>query len=493
MNIKLEPEKLSFLRERDPRLLSYNIEMTELTGGTFWKPYTKAQVEGTEEFPILLSREGLSLSNSFMALMTVQDPSNLREQRICTCGKALGPVVIRFSGSWATRVYYDFDGHTHGVVPEGFESILTREQWQSALDFAKAVNGQILISMANCKGAHKDQTGEWLPDQAKVLWDYTEAQGMKISYAEFMNEPNMFQDSMLPEGYDAAAFARDHDLFAKWLQENHPETTLVGIAAMDNKRDMEGIDLVDSEDFLSKMTVFPKIFSYHSYTGVSERAIGIAPKRHWGKDNVLTEKYLGATMMDQAWFSTLRDKYMPGADMWVTESAAAAAGGNTWDSTYVETIRYVDELCRFATKVKGIIFHNTFARSAYGLLDPDTHEPRPAYWGGLLFNQLAGTKVYDTHEAIREGVHLYAFSRKDGEDGYCYVYVNNSRTETAHVEVPSCTGYILSSDKLRSEKIYLNGKELRMPDAYTMPALNGEKKNEGILALPPCSVSFLVV
>ena len=34
--VKLDPNRLSALREIDERLVSYNIEMTEDTGGTFW-------------------------------------------------------------------------------------------------------------------------------------------------------------------------------------------------------------------------------------------------------------------------------------------------------------------------------------------------------------------------------------------------------------------------------------------------------------------------
>ena len=32
--------------------MSYNVEMTEATGGTFWKAYTPGQIAGTEEFPL---------------------------------------------------------------------------------------------------------------------------------------------------------------------------------------------------------------------------------------------------------------------------------------------------------------------------------------------------------------------------------------------------------------------------------------------------------
>ena len=53
-NISLKNvENLKTLRTIDEKLLSYNIEMTEVTGGTFWKAYTKGQIEGTEEFPLI--------------------------------------------------------------------------------------------------------------------------------------------------------------------------------------------------------------------------------------------------------------------------------------------------------------------------------------------------------------------------------------------------------------------------------------------------------
>ena len=49
--VKLSPAELKTLRTVDDRLMSYNIEMAEVTGGTFWKAYTPAQIAGTEEVP----------------------------------------------------------------------------------------------------------------------------------------------------------------------------------------------------------------------------------------------------------------------------------------------------------------------------------------------------------------------------------------------------------------------------------------------------------
>lgn len=91
--IKLSSHDLPFLREMDSRLISYNIEMTEVTGGTFWKLYTPAQIEGKEEVPQLadLSQMG--------SLLEMFPPADLQDQRALDLAKALGSAYIRVSGS----------------------------------------------------------------------------------------------------------------------------------------------------------------------------------------------------------------------------------------------------------------------------------------------------------------------------------------------------------------------------------------------------------
>lgn len=50
-SISLQAQPAHLIRQVDERLMSYNIEMTEVTGGTFWKSYTAEQIAGTQEFP----------------------------------------------------------------------------------------------------------------------------------------------------------------------------------------------------------------------------------------------------------------------------------------------------------------------------------------------------------------------------------------------------------------------------------------------------------
>ena len=40
--VSIEPSKMAKLSTVDPRFVSYNVEMVEVTGGRFWKPYKSA-------------------------------------------------------------------------------------------------------------------------------------------------------------------------------------------------------------------------------------------------------------------------------------------------------------------------------------------------------------------------------------------------------------------------------------------------------------------
>lgn len=139
--VELNPNGLKPIRTVDERLVSYNIEMTEVTGGTFWKAYTPGQIAGTEEFPPMFA-SGLKDITAMAELMEYYPPIHLDNQHLRNLAKALGPAWIRVSGSWATKTYYDFDSVTGGKPPEGYQSVLTREQWTGVLDFVRCCGRQ---------------------------------------------------------------------------------------------------------------------------------------------------------------------------------------------------------------------------------------------------------------------------------------------------------------------------------------------------------------
>ncbi|MBO5280839.1 MAG: beta-glucuronidase [Clostridia bacterium] len=495
--VALDSKKLSPLREIDERLVSYNVEMTEVTGGTFWKAYTEAQIDGTEEFPLIKDWTDMG------KLQQWYEPIDTKNPRLIKLAKELGPAWIRVSGTWANKTYYDFDGKCGGKVPEGFQNLLTKEQWLNLLDFVRAVGGKLLVSIANCPGIHS--ADEPMPfEQADLLFRTSKEYGVPISAAEFTNEPNLIALSGLPKGYTPEDHARDHDLFGAWLKENYPECLFVGPCTVGDI-DMfgmgndgagggmaAGFQMVTTEELLGEYKSKMDVFSYHYYNGVSER--GAAMGGHWPYEAILSERYLGIAGHCARQYTAKRDKYVPGGQMWVTESGDAGCGGNTWASTYADVPRTLNELGDFSTVTSGIIFHNTLASSDYGYLKHGTFEPRPNYFAVLLWNRLMGKTCYDTSIENAEGAHVYCHSRKDGKDGYAYLVINNSRTDTTTVKFTgSAEAYVLSGKNgLRSRTMCLNGSELVLGANDELPELAGKAVKESI-DLTPGECAFIVV
>ena len=102
---------------------------------------------------------------------------------------------------------------------------------------------------------------------------------------------------------------------------------------------------------------------------------------------------------------------------------------------------------------------------------------------------------YESGEAVREGVHLFAHSRADGKEGVAYLLVNNSRTDATTLELPKeATVYLLEGkDGLRSRVMTLNGRDLVLGENWELPDLSGAPVAAGKVELAPMTCTFLVV
>ena len=496
--VSLKAEGLQKIRTVNECLASYNVEMTEVTGGTFWKAYTPEQIAGTEKFPPIAGMHEMA------GLMQWYDPIESTNPRLRKLAKEFGPVWVRVSGTWATKTYYDFEDT--GVVPEGYQNRMTKQQWLNILDFVDAVGGKLLISVANCEGLHS-AAEPWNPSQAEKIFALSVEHGHPIDAVEFTNEPNMFMVTGFPMGYTAEHFRRDQDLFHKWVRANYPDTLIVGPCTVDSSavqmgpqsgKSTAGIGAAfgttaTTEELMDGCEEKLEVFSYHYYNGISERLEAVMPQAHWQAEQATSEEYLAMAGKCAEAFAPLRDKYVPGGEMWVTESGDAGGGGDTWASTYLDVFRTLNEFGSFCTVTDGVIFHNTLASSDYGYLQHGTFEPRPNYFAALLWTRLMGQTVFTTGEEIREGAHVYAHSRKDGKDGYAYLIINNS-TETTTVELPKeAEAFVLEGkDGLRSRVMTLNGRDLQLGENDELPCLCG-KTVEGKVEVPAMSCAFVVV
>ena len=500
-NVIIKDTPLQVIRTVNDKLMSYNVEMTEVTGGTFWKAYTPEQIAGTEKFQV---GDATDLASSMANLMQVYPPIDLTNEKLRKLAKEFGPVWVRVSGTWATKTYYDFDGT--GVVPEGYQNRLTKEQWMGVIDFVKAIDAKLLISVANCEGLHTSDE-PWNPSQAEKIFALTKECGGTIDAVEFTNEPNMLDFTGFPPNYTAENYVRDEDLFHRWVRDNYPGTLIVGpcntggvMGDSDKQNEFTGggIELLmgnnaSCDDLMRGAQEPLDVYSYHYYNGISERLEMVMPAMHWSPDKILTEEYLNVAPLNCKLNTEFRDKYCPGGEMWVTESGDAGGGGNTWGSTYADVFRTLNELGTFATITDGVIFHNTLASSDYGFLKHGTFETRPNYYAVLLWNRIMCTTVYNTEEEIREGAHVFAHSRRDGKDGVAYCIINNSETEATTVELPKAAEvYKLSADAIRATVMKLNGKELVLDENDNVPAMDPVVL-EGTLTLEPATIAFVVM
>lgn len=501
-SILLNADNLSLIHDVDERLASYNIEMTEVTGGTFWKPYTPGQIAGTEEFPPITNLADVTAMGE---LMHYYPPLDLYDERLRELAKNLGPAWIRVSGTWATKTYYDFDGSANGKAPDGYASILTRKQWIGVLDFVTYVGGKLLVSVSNCAGDHPDG-GPLSLAQAKKLFELSHEYGVEIDAIEFMNEPNMMEMSGAPVGYTPADYARDQDILYGWVREHYPNCLLVGpcttgdpsITGTERRGFGAGIGSLaktcTTRELLEGTKVKLDVFSYHYYNGVSERLASVMPNAHWDASLAHSDEYLAVAPDCAKAHLPLRDQFVPNGQMWVTESGDAGGGGDTWASTYLDVLRTLNELGSFSAITDGVIFHNTLASSDYGFLEHGSFNPRPNYFAVLLWNRLMGTTVYDAGQPKREHVHIYCHSRKDQKPGVVYLIINNSLTETVSVEIEGAAErYTLSAEAMRSSVMQLNGKNLSLSGLCEIPEMMPEKQEAGAALLAPGSCTFLVI
>ena len=199
-------------------------------------------------------------------------------------------------------------------------------------------------------------------------------------------------------------------------------------------------------------------FSYHHYGAASKRCAGTPGMPQTTPEAALSETWLASTDQTLAFYRQLRDDFEPGKPIWLTETADAACGGNPWAATFLDTFRYLDQLGRLAKAGVQVVIHNTLASSDYGLLDEKTLEPRPNYWGALLWRKLMGTTVLDPGVPIAAGLHVYAHCQRGIPGGVTLLVINTDRTADHTLKIPFASErYTISSDQLQSASVQLNG------------------------------------
>ena len=489
--VKLDPSVMPKLGTVDPRYLSYNIEMVEVTGGRFWKPYnspppTDAEKQKAQSNP----NQQVGISPT---MFQYRPPIELANARLRKLAAALGPSYVRVSGTWANSTYFqDNDNPAAAEAPAGFKTMLTRAEWKGVIDFARAANAQIVTSVAISDGTRNHES-VWTPDQAKEFFAYTKRAGGVIAASEFMNEPTFPNPGGAPKDYDAAAFARDAKLFETFLRKESPKTVFLGPGGVG-----EGISLgppgmkmtlLPTEDLLKATGPIFDAFSYHFYGAVSRRCGGKLTI-----DQALSADWLDRTDTVEAFYATLRDRYLPGKPMWLNETAEAACGGDPFAGQFVDTFRFLNQLGTLAQKGVQVVMHNTLAASDYSLLTSDTFQPKPDFWAAVLWKQTMGTTVLNPLAPSDPALRIYAHCAKDSIDEITLLMLNTDKNEKRRIVLPSAAErYTLTADALDSTSVSLNGTALKAAPDGSLPPISGQPVNAGPFTLDPLSITFFTM
>lgn len=202
--IAVNPKDMKHIGSVDERYQSYNVEMVEVVGGEFWKPYKMM-----DSLPSLSSASTYDVSQKNEQMYRKLSPINLADTRLLNLAKALAPAYVRVSGTWANAIYFqDNDDPPMAKAPAGFVNVLTRSQWKGVIDFLKATNSKLVTSFAVSNGV-RDAQGVWTPKEAQKLANYTKSLGGEIAAAELFNEPTMpTAGGEINKNYNATNFAK---------------------------------------------------------------------------------------------------------------------------------------------------------------------------------------------------------------------------------------------------------------------------------------------
>jgi hypothetical protein len=462
----LDPARMTRLGTVDSRYQSYNVEMVEVTGGRFWKPYADWAQDQKDRYQY---RPPLDLENSRLRKLT----------------EALGPALMRVSGTWANKSAFDDRDPAPTAPPAGFECVLTHRQWQSVVDFSRAVDAKVTTSVAVSMGA-RDAGGHWRADMARRFFAFNRSIGGEIVAAEFFNEPTAPFLANVPKGWDATDYARDFAAFRAFAREVAPDMLVLGPCGVGEAHGKEG-DLT-TRQLLQASSPAVDVYTYHHYGAASLRCADGDWWPQTSRQDALSEDWLATTDRGITYYGKLRDAFEPGAPIWLTETADTVCGGNPWAKTFLDSFRYLDQLGRLARAGVQVVMHNTLCASDYGLLDEESFLPRPNYWAALLWRRLMGETVLDPGVQA-DGLRVYAHGH-GGRAVFLVLNLDRKQPRMIASSVPT-ERYTLTAVPLDSGEVSLNGAPLALGADDSLPELPGLATPAGAIALPPASITFL--
>ena len=482
-SVQVQAGSLPLVRTMDERFQSFQLGFSHLTGGDTWVSYENMTSQAVKE---------RQYTGDLASVREPRAPTDLTNRRFRNLVAGLAPLYIRYGGTTTNTVYFqDNEEPKLERAPAGYKSVLTRKRWREALEFAKAVDAKIYTGFSVGHGV-RNKAKMWTPVHAKAWLDYNRSIGGEIYAAELFNEPNMEGHSDRLGNYTAQDFAKDYAVFRAFITKADPRIKLVGPSDVETGGgSMAG--LPDTEAYLNAEPK-PKfdIISYHFYPAIAERCAGVDSPRGIKVEDALSEAYLARQDAPFQNRKALRDRLAPGAPIWNTETGGAACGGTRWQTSFLDTFRFIDTQARLAKQGMDAIFTHAILSGSNGVIDEKTFMPSADYWAALLWRKFVGTQVLDAGP-ITPGLHVYAHCLRGRTGGVTLMAINLKPTAATLRTSGPAEVYALTASELTSKTVLLNGKPLVLGADDSLPAITPVEQNGRRVVLAGHSVNFITL
>jgi heparanase 1 len=462
--VTVEVDGAAAISETDPRYLSVALDTASVLGGAFWsKGGGASSIAGDREAP----------------------PLDLAAPAFLERARALAPAYLRIGGTAADTVDYQLQGEA--PLPKGDKLKLTKERWGQIADFSRALGFPLLFTL-NAGPATRDAKGAWTSGNASTLVAEAarDPQGDPVAAWELGNEINAYPLMHgLTRGVSGEQLAADTRAARSFLDGAGSQARLAAPASAfwPVLGEIHGV----MEDALRHGGSHLQIVTWHYYPQQSRRCP--AAVRRAGPEVLLDPGHLDEFARWAKVVRTARDAFAPRAELWLGETGNAQCGGEPGVSdAFAGSLWWIDELGLAARTGHRVVVRQSLVGSDYGLLDPETLEPRPDYWASLLWKRAMGTRVLRAEAHGSAQVRAYAHCAASGPAGStALAVVNLDGDAPAEVIVPwplaGAAASVVTAPSLDSRAISINGEA---PEKLTWAPV------DGALRLPPRSYALAV-
>ncbi|NBF41917.1 MAG: hypothetical protein GVY14_16020 [Spirochaetes bacterium] len=382
------------VRKIDERFLSVTLDYACLLGAPWW--------EGTRR-----------TKHSFGDVPAT--PVDLQNQALRRYARMLAPAYLRLGGSESDRVFYAFGDRSTGGARDdarapGYRSELTVERWDELCEFAEATGLELMVTL-NAGAGPRRRDDSWDPGNARALVAHAVERRQPVTAWGLGNEVNGFVFIHgLSSHVSARQYAADFAVFDAMIRELDPTARTAGPASAFWPLLGETLPLMRC--FVRYARRAPDVLTWHYYPQQSSRGV-IATRRadpfailkphrldtaaRWAR------RVSGHARRLQRHAASRGDEGGEGGDgsdgerpeIWLGETGHALYGGERGVSDrFVAGLWWMDQLGLMARSGVRAVMRQSLVGGDYGLLHPRSLEPRPDYWGSLLWKALMGEDVY---------------------------------------------------------------------------------------------------